>query len=182
MRRESLAALYVAAAGFAGCLSEDTQITEVVVAVSAEPAVAARVSRLVVRIKGADAPAQLTSAALRHEQTIVAPAFPLRIAMSPLHDDADRKFWLEVTAVAADQSTVSQARIYGSYEPDALRTLTLTLEDACQTFLCTNVLETCSKGACVAAAAMDVVLPITTGLDAGVPSVAGGPGIAAAVP
>jgi hypothetical protein len=133
----------------AACVSEDKTLTQVIVEVDAEPGIREQASQLVVSIYGSDGISELAGSLLRHEQTVDAPAYPLRVAIAPLGGDVDRLFLIQVRGQTRRGELVAEARLISGYTRGGRRETRMLLEDACAGVICEDRLQTCRNKRCV---------------------------------
>jgi hypothetical protein len=120
--------------------------TQVLVEVTADPAVRARLSRVSLRVQGFDASG--LEAGPSFEREVRAPLeLPITLAVVPRGQDATRTFLFEATGFEGEEPIVVVRARSGFRAEQTLR-LALVLEDACVGVSCA-ALETCRAGACV---------------------------------
>lgn len=113
-----------------GCVRE-TQATEVMLEIDAEPEVHARLARLSVDVRGGSAHAAIADFTRNEAPPIAHPELPLKVGLVPLGGDATRIYDVVVTAYDADGQFVAATRLISGYVPERIRYARLVLEDAC---------------------------------------------------
>lgn len=144
MTRSVLFALMLAA-----CVPDEGVMTQVMVVVDAESGVREQTDKLKVFIRGSDGIDGLTSSKKRFDGVVDPPDFPVRIAVAPFEDDAERVFVIEVTGESSDGEIVTQGRLISGYSQNKLREVRMTLDDDCIGVVCEDIQTTCRAGECV---------------------------------
>ncbi|MDB4977695.1 MAG: uncharacterized protein JWN48_6036 [Myxococcaceae bacterium] len=139
--------------GLIACSPDEKQATEVVLELRAEALVAQRVRRLRVQVQASPGDQDTEVWAERSDQELVAPSFPLRVALVPRQGDASRVWQVIVTARAEDGAFVAQARVISGYVPNSIRYARLLLENACIDVEGCAESQSCRAGSCVDARA-----------------------------
>jgi len=145
----------------AGCASPRAR-TQVVVTIDAEPGVRAATTKLAIEVRATDSSGLSTTGSTVVLPTVVAlqqtlgsasapVAFPLRLALAPEGGDVSRRYWIEVSALTADDRPVSVTRVISGYVSGETLALPLTLDDLCIGELACENAETCRLAQCVAA-------------------------------